>query len=84
MNNIQNLILDSHDLVNSAIWDAFILEYNPNQLLDIIDNKYNGNELLFALEFYKEYADSYIEKNLRINGLSIADLKTCICCWGHP
>ena len=72
----QDQILDSHDLVNTAIWDAFILKYNPNELLDIIDNKYNGNELLFALEFYKEYADSYIKENLKINGYSISELKT--------
>jgi len=72
----QDQILDSYDLVNSAIWDSFILDYNPNKLLDIIDNKYNGNQLLFALEFYKEYADSYIKENLKINGSSISELET--------
>ena len=71
----QDQILDREDLVNSIIWDSFTSDYNPNQILDIITNNYNGNELLFALEFYKQYADSYIEKNIRINGFSIAELK---------
>ena len=74
LNQDQNL--DSYDLVNSVIWDSFISDYNPNEILDIIDNKYNGNELLFALEFYKQYADSYIKENLKINGFSISELRT--------
>ena len=71
----QDEVLDGRDLVNSVIWNAFISDYNPNEIIQIITDQYNGNELLFALDFYKEYADSYIEKNLRINGLSIDELK---------
>ena len=69
-------ILDSQDLVNSIIWDSFISKYNPNQLVQIIADEYNGNEFLFALDFYKEYADSYIKENLKINGISILELET--------
>ena len=72
----QDQVLDSKDLVNSSIWDAFISKYNPNQIIQIITDEYDGNELLFALKFYKEYADSYIKENLRINGLTIDELQT--------
>ena len=63
-------------LVNSNIWDSFVSIYNPNELLDIINNKYNGDQISFVLDFYKKFADSYIKKNLRINGLTIEDLET--------
>ena len=72
----EDQILDSQDLVNSIIWDSFISKYNPNQLVQIITDEYNGNEFLFALDFYKEYADSYIKENLKINGTSISELET--------
>ena len=76
LNQDQNL--DSHDLVNSVIWDSFISDHNINDMMKIIDTKYNGNQLLFALDFYKEYADSYIKENLKINGSTISELKTYI------
>ena len=63
------------DLVNNIIWESFISKYNPNEIDEILNNEYNGNKLLFALIFYKNYADSFIKKNLKINGLSISELE---------
>ena len=71
----QNNIINSADLVNSLIWDSFISKYNQNERDGILNANYEGNSILFALDFYKDYADSYIEKNLRINGLSIEDIR---------
>lgn len=72
----QDGIINSNDLVNDIIWESFISKYNPNQIDEILNNEYNGNKLLFALIFYKNYADSFIKQNLKINGLSISELET--------
>ena len=63
------------DLVNSNIWNSFIKSHNPNDLDDILNNQYNGDQIFFVLEYFKKYADDYIQKNLKINGLSLNELK---------
>ena len=72
----QDSVIDSNDLVNSSIWDSFISSHNPNDLAEILNNQYRGNEIVFSLDYYKSFADDYIYDNLNVNGIPLNQLKS--------
>lgn len=67
--------INALDLVNNNIWNSFLKSHNPNDLDDIMNNQYQGDQIFFVLEYFKNYADEYILKNLKINGLPLDEIK---------
>ena len=72
----QDGYIDEEDLVNDIIYKEFISKYSESEIKDIINNNYNQSSFLFGLDFYKTYADNYIVKHLKVNGVSIDELES--------
>ena len=69
-------IIDDNDLVNDVIYKSFIQNHSNSKINKIKKSfEYKNSDFLFGLKYYKDYADDYIRKNLRINGQSINELK---------
>ena len=65
-----------NDLVSDVIYKDFIEEKNLHKIILKIADDYNGSLALFHLKDYKDYADDYIRKNLKINGQTLNKLDT--------
>ena len=67
---------NENDLVCDIIWKSFLEDNDLHKIILKIEGKYDGSLALFHLKDYKEYADGYIRKNLKINGQTINDLSS--------
>ena len=72
----QDGYIDKDDLVNDVIYKKFVSEYSDSDIKNIIKNDYNQSSFLFGLNFYKKFADNYVARNLKVNGININKLET--------